>query len=105
MDLYEMNLVTALFYNENVNYNPQDVRALAWVGLSGYKLKDTKTVKWSWTDGYPIVFTKWANGEPATGSIQVEPGKSCVYIDEGRKNVIMHLSQEYPRPGPITLGW
>ena len=93
LDLYEMNLVTALFYNENVDYNPQDVRALAWVGLSGYKLKDTKTVKWSWTDGYPIVFTKWANGEPATGSIQVEPGKSCVYIDEGkkRKNVIIHF--------------
>ena len=37
MDLYEMNLVTALFYNENTNYNPQDVRALAWVGLSGYR--------------------------------------------------------------------
>ena len=37
MDLYEMNLVTALFYNENTDYNPQDVRALAWVGLSGYR--------------------------------------------------------------------
>ena len=84
LDLYEMNLVTALFYNEEVDYNPQQTRAYAWVGLSVYKTSDQKTLKYSWTDGYPYIFSKWAKGEPAVSSIQVEPAKSCVYIDEGK---------------------
>lgn len=95
LDLYEMNLVTALFYNEEVDYNPQQTRAYAWVGLSVYKTSDQKTLKYSWTDGYPYIFSKWAKGEPAVSSIQVEPAKSCVYIDEGKCTGLIIPQFEY----------
>ena len=85
LDIYEANLVAALFYNAETNYNPEDVHAYAWIGMYGYKESGTKNVRWTNTDGMPSAFSRWAKGEPNVNSIQTEPSKSCVYMDQGKR--------------------
>ena len=83
LDTYEANLVAALFYSGESNYNPEDYHSLAWIGMYAYREKETKRVRFVNTDGLPVAYNNWAKGEPNSNSIAIEPDKSCVFMDQG----------------------
>ena len=75
-----------MLYSKETNYDPTfgGLRKGVWIGLSGYK-KAEGDIKWKWADDFPVMFTRWGINQPNFDDINIEPSKSCVYIDKGKK--------------------
>lgn len=71
-------------YSKETNYDPTfgGLRKGVWIGLSGYKTSEGN-VRWKWQDEFPVMFTRWGLNQPNLDDVNLEPSKSCVYIDKG----------------------
>ena len=76
--------MASLLYSKETNYDPTfgGLRKGVWIGLSGYKTSEGN-VKWKWQDDFPVMFTRWGLNQPNLEDVNLEPSKSCVYIDKG----------------------
>ena len=54
---------------------------------SGYK-KSTNDVKFEWKDGMPLLYTRWGLNEPNNDAINMDPDRSCVYMDNSESSLI-----------------
>ena len=81
---FKDNFVASLLYSKETNYDPTfgGLRKGVWIGLSGYKTSEGN-VRWKWQDDFPVMFTRWGLNQPNLGDVNLEPSKSCVYIDKG----------------------
>ena len=73
-----------MLYSKETNYDPTfgGLRKGVWIGMSGYKTSDGN-VRWKWQDDFPVMFTRWGLNQPNLNDVNMEPSKSCVYIDKG----------------------
>ena len=82
--LSQDNFVASLLYSKETNYDPTfgGLRKGVWIGMSGYKTSDGN-IRWKWQDDFPVMFTRWGLNQPNLNDVNMEPSKSCVYIDKG----------------------